>query len=94
MLSLEERYEPQVGNQGVKALVALSKLVSLSLAGCDHINDSCVPALASMTQLQSLDLMWTGRHSRSGQPLGITDKGQITTICHKENDTSSGTAYS
>lgn len=65
----------QVGNRGVKSLVALTKLVSLNLSGCDYISDTCMPSLASMTQLQVLSLMWNAKRLKNGQPSGLTDRG-------------------
>lgn len=66
----------QVGNRGIKSLAALTKLVSLNLAGCDYISDPCMPSLATMTQLQVLSLMWNAKRLRNGQPVGLTDRGK------------------
>ena len=66
----------QVGNTGVKSLIALKKLKSLILAGCEHLSDLCLASVATMTNLESLNLMWCK----------VTDKGvlrnrQIATSC-------------
>jgi len=68
----------QVGDRGMRSLVDLTGLTSLNLAGCDKLSNACMPALASMSQLKALNLMWCGGFSDQGhRPSGITQKGML-----------------
>lgn len=56
----------QVGDLGVQALTALTKLRILSLAGCENVTDRSLFQVAAMHQLEALNLMWCS----------VTDRGQ------------------
>lgn len=58
----------QVGNLGISRITALTKLTYLSLAGCENTSDASLSIVATMTQLQSLNLMWS-RVTERGQNL-------------------------